>query len=53
MEIVHKNPLWINDETAKSMLIQEGDQVRITSALGALTTPIFITQGIHPEWCSL
>ncbi len=53
MEIVHKNPLWVNDETAKSMSMKEGDQVRITSALGSLTTPIFITQGIHPRVVAL
>ncbi len=53
MEIVHRNPLWINDETAKSMNIKEGDQVKITSPLGSLTTPIFITQGIHPRVVAL
>ena len=48
MEIVHNNPLWINAESARKMGLGAGDQVRITSPLGSLITPIFITQGIHP-----
>jgi anaerobic selenocysteine-containing dehydrogenase len=53
MEIVHKNSLWINDETAKGLSIKEGDQLRITSPLGSLITPAFITQGIHPKVVAL
>jgi len=53
MEIVHRNPLWINEETARKMSLRSGDQVRISSSLGALVTPIFITQGIHPRVVAL
>jgi len=53
MEIVHKNPLWINEATAKGMGLNDGDQVRITSPLGSLVTPAFITQGIHPKVVAL
>ncbi|MDO9124408.1 MAG: molybdopterin dinucleotide binding domain-containing protein, partial [Deltaproteobacteria bacterium] len=53
MEIVHKNPLWINEATAKRMGLNDGDQVRITSPLGSLVTPAFITQGIHPKVVAL
>ncbi len=53
MEIVHRNPLWINAETAKRMNLGDGDRVRITSSLGSLVTPVFITQGIHPRVVAL
>jgi anaerobic selenocysteine-containing dehydrogenase len=53
MEIVHKNPLWINEETARKMSLNDGDRVRITSSLGSLVTPIFITQGVHPRVVAL
>lgn len=53
MEIVHRNPLWINSETAKRMNLEEGDRVRITSSIGSLVTPIFITQGVHPRVVAL
>ena len=53
MEIVHKNPLWINQETAVKMSLKNGDRVKITSALGSLVTPVFVTQGIHPRVVAL
>ncbi len=53
MEIVHRNPLWINEETARKMSLRSGDQVRITSPLGSLLTPVFTTQGIHPRVVAL
>ena len=53
MEIVHQNPLWINEETARRMSLNSGDRVRITSSLGSLVTPIFATQGIHPRVVAL
>jgi anaerobic selenocysteine-containing dehydrogenase len=52
-EIVHRNPLWINEESARRMSLSHGDRVRITSALGSLVTPIFVTQGIHPRVVAL
>jgi len=53
MEIVHNNPLWINDETAKRMSLNSGDQVKVTSPLGSLVTPVFVTHGIHPRVVAL
>jgi thiosulfate reductase / polysulfide reductase chain A len=53
MEIVHKNPLWINEETAKKMSLNDGDRVRVTSSLGSLVTPVFVMQGIHPRVVAL
>ncbi len=53
MEIVHRNPLWINDETARRMNLKEGDRVKVTSPLGSLVTPVFVTQGIHPKVVAL
>jgi anaerobic selenocysteine-containing dehydrogenase len=53
MEIVYRNPLWINEESARRMSLGQGDRVRITSPLGSLVTPIFITQGIHPRVVAL
>ncbi len=53
MEIIHRNPLWINEETAKRMVLENGDRVRIISSLGSLVTPVFVTQGIHPRAVAL
>ncbi len=53
MEIVHSNPLWINEETAGTMSLNDGDRVRVTSSLGSLVTPVFVTQGIHPRVVAL
>jgi thiosulfate reductase / polysulfide reductase chain A len=52
-EIVHRNPLWISDEAAKKLRLASGDRVKITSSLGSLETPVFITQGIHPRVVAL
>jgi anaerobic selenocysteine-containing dehydrogenase len=53
MEIVHRNPLLINQETARKLKLKETDQVRLTTSQGSLVTPIFITQGIHPRVVAL
>jgi len=52
-EIVHRNPLWINEETAKKMSLNNGDRVRVTSSLGSIVTPVLVTQGIHPRVVAL
>jgi len=52
-EIVHRNPLWINEETAKKMSLSNGDRVRVTSSLGSIITPVVVTQGIHPRVVAL
>lgn len=53
IEIVHRNPVWINEDIAKRMGLTNGDRVRITSPVGSLITPAFITQGIHPRVVAL
>jgi anaerobic selenocysteine-containing dehydrogenase len=53
MEIVHRNPLWINEETARRMKVENGDRIRVTSSLGSLVTSVFTTQGIHPRVVAL
>jgi thiosulfate reductase/polysulfide reductase chain A len=53
MEIVHNNPLWINEETARRMHLNAGDRVRVTSSLGSIVTPVFTTHGIHPRVVAL
>jgi thiosulfate reductase/polysulfide reductase chain A len=52
-EIVYRNPLWINEETAKKMSLNNGDRVRVTSSLGSIVTPVVVTQGIHPRVVAL
>jgi anaerobic selenocysteine-containing dehydrogenase len=52
-EIVHKNPLLISKEAARRMNLNNGDRIRVTSSLGSLVTPVFITQGIHPRVVAL
>jgi anaerobic selenocysteine-containing dehydrogenase len=52
-EIVHRNPLWINEEAAKKMSLSNGDRVRVTSSLGSIVTPVLVTQGIHPRVVAL
>jgi anaerobic selenocysteine-containing dehydrogenase len=52
-EIVHQNPLWINEETAQKMSLSNGDRVTVTSSLGSIVTPVVVTQGIHPRVVAL
>src|SRR4030042_611634 len=53
MELVNQHPLWINEETAKRMSLNNGDRVKVTSSLGSIVTPVFVTQGIHPRVVAL
>jgi anaerobic selenocysteine-containing dehydrogenase len=48
-EIVHTNPMWINQEVAESLGLRKGDRVRVNSPLGSLVVEIRPTQGIHPK----
>jgi len=52
-EIVHRNPLWVNEETARRLGVNNGARIKMTSPLGSLVTPVFITQGIHPRVVAL
>jgi anaerobic selenocysteine-containing dehydrogenase len=48
-EIHHKNPMWINTETAAARGIKDEDLVRITSQIGYVVTRARVTEGIHPK----
>jgi anaerobic selenocysteine-containing dehydrogenase len=48
-EIVHHNPIWINPETARSLGIEKGDLIRVTTRHGSLIYRAYFTQGIHPK----
>ena len=62
-EIIHNNPMWINAQTAKKLLIKTGDTVEITSyrpksgfraskskeTVASMQIKVFVTQGIHPQ----
>jgi len=48
-ELYHKNPMWINPDTAAARGIKDGDLVRVTSPLGYVVTRAHVTEGIHPQ----
>jgi anaerobic selenocysteine-containing dehydrogenase len=48
-EIIHKNPAWLNPETAKRFAIKDGDLIRITTPVGYMVTKAKVTEGIHPK----
>ncbi len=48
-EMWHSNPLWLNQNVARKMGIQDGSLVRVSSEVGYLVTKAWLTQGIHPQ----
>jgi thiosulfate reductase / polysulfide reductase chain A len=48
-EIVHKNPAWLNPESAGKAGIKDGDLIRITTPVGYMVTKAKVTEGIHPR----
>ncbi|MCL5105281.1 MAG: molybdopterin-dependent oxidoreductase [Armatimonadetes bacterium] len=48
-EIVHANPMLINQETGARLGLKTGDRVKVTSPTGELTIPVRLTEGIHPK----
>jgi anaerobic selenocysteine-containing dehydrogenase len=48
-EIYHENPLWINEKTAKSLGLAEGEKVEIHSKGMKATVYVHLTQSVHPE----
>ncbi len=48
-EIEHKNPAWINVETASERGIKDGGLIRITSSIGYMVTRARVTEAIHPK----
>jgi anaerobic selenocysteine-containing dehydrogenase len=48
-EIVHRNPAWLNPETAAKAGIKNGDLIRITTPVGYMVSRAKVTEGIHPR----
>ena len=48
-ELVPENVLWINEERAATLGIQNGDLVEIASSVGKGLLKAFVTDMIHPE----
>lgn len=48
-EILHSNPLWINEGEAKRRGIEDGSLVRVSSPVGYIVTKAWLTEGIHPK----
>jgi anaerobic selenocysteine-containing dehydrogenase len=47
-EIYHENPAWMNPKTAASLGLKNGDQIKVSSEIGAIETPVKVTEGIIP-----
>jgi anaerobic selenocysteine-containing dehydrogenase len=47
-EIYHENPAWINPETADSHGIGDGDQIKVSSEIGEITTRARVTPAVVP-----
>jgi anaerobic selenocysteine-containing dehydrogenase len=48
-ELYHRNPAWMNPETAAARGIADGDEIVVTSPLGSLNTKARVTEGVHPD----
>ena len=48
-ELHHRNPAWINSETAKARGIGDDELIRITSPIGYMVTKARVTEAIHPQ----
>ena len=47
-EIYHDNPAWLNPETAAARGLNDGDGIRVTSAVGEIETTVRVTPAIVP-----
>ena len=47
-EIYHDNPAWLNPETAVARGIATGDLIKVTSAVGEITTKARVTPAVVP-----
>ncbi len=52
-EIFHENPLWINEQTAGSLGLADGQKVNIHSRNGNAVVIVRLTQAVHPEVVSI
>jgi len=48
-ELYHKNPAWINPQTAAKRDIADGDLIRVSSKVGHVVTRAHVTEGIRPD----
>lgn len=48
-EIIHDNPLYINNATAEQMGLKNYDRVRVISKIGEMETHVRLVEGIHPR----
>jgi anaerobic selenocysteine-containing dehydrogenase len=47
-EIKHDNPAWINPKTAEKRGIADGDNIKVSSDIGEMTTTAYVTEGVVP-----
>lgn len=47
-EVYHDNPAWMNPVTAEARGLEDGDAIRITSAVGQIETRVRVTPAIVP-----
>jgi anaerobic selenocysteine-containing dehydrogenase len=47
-ELYHKNPAWINPVTAAARSIEDGDTIKVTSAVGEIETRAQVTPAVVP-----
>jgi anaerobic selenocysteine-containing dehydrogenase len=47
-EMYHDNPAWISTKTASERGIENGDAIKVKSAIGEFTTTAKVTEGIIP-----
>jgi thiosulfate reductase / polysulfide reductase chain A len=47
-EIYHDNPGWINPQTAENLGIAHGDDIKVTSPVGSITTKARVTPAVIP-----
>ncbi len=47
-EIKHDNPAWINPKTAAERGIADGDEIKVVSDIGEMTTTAYVTEGVVP-----
>ncbi len=48
-EVLPNHPIWIHNDAAKKLGLNNGDKVRVSSSTGSGFTHVFTTDGIHPE----
>lgn len=48
-EIEHNNVVWMNRVVARSMAIEDGDEVRLSTETNSIIGKVRLTSGIHPR----